>query len=1078
MVSTLVTLLGLGAIVYLAGGYLVLPYLIKPVATRILARHLDRPVTIGQVEFDPFTLRLTLVNGIIGPRLSDPSDKVDPILSFSTLIMNLEARSLPQRAIICRELSINQPFIHLVHDQMGYNISTLIQPSAQSGTSGRGLWAIIGRRYSINNIVISNGEIVFDDLPTAKVHHLEELNVTLPAIANINYQDGRVAPRFSAVLNGTPLEMSGRADLAEGPMTARLSLKMTNLDLAAYKDYLPPGLGVRSLSGQADLSLDLLYAAAATQAERLRLMGAITLRAAQASDGQDQLSVESGLVKGWLAPLANQFQAEEITLRHPIWQRLSDQASPWPALVMGLLRPAASQQSSLPVNHLQISQGEIKGRAANGPGQPGDWQAIDLSVNTAQAAGDRSGAQQTFFSLNAQNIRGSQVSLQGSGSTSPFVVKGLLGVSKVDVAIGRELWETAGIALPVVSGMIEQVQSNFSLSLDPEQHPLLLLEPLNIQAKDLRFEQNGQVLEVPVWQSEQGSFKLSDSLLRLGKVRLQQARLACRRQSSTGAWQTIVSQAEGQTPPPPRFSLDSLEITNGSLLIENQGPPDIGLHLERFDLQVDAFASDQPNSLSAAAMLDDKYPVQATGTFSLTPFSATLNVQGSDLPLPVFQPVLDHYFAGPMDGTLSVDGTLNLPSLEYRGQWAIDGLSAPPISCRRVSAEGTVFTLRPLSFVVDRLNLQGAGLQLTANPNGMPQFPVIMNPGWQPASAPETAAVAIKAIDLSDGSLIYDFPGPPGFTISSQKINGNVSDLIVAKSQSIPFTINGRLENRAEFKAQGAITPFASQPGLALTSEVKGLPLTALAPLLEPYWGFGVKGGTLDFDNHLTFEDTLIHDNSHLLLRDLDLGNPLATPAIKAIGNTWQSLPLVQAMLQDSVGTIELTVPIDGRTDTGFTYPIGMKTFLNQLLLKAAVSPINLLRDSQQALSDTVEFKPGSSRLDVAAEDQLKDLAALLQDRPLLAVRLVGLADSSADSRALLHPPKAIGSRQPAKGQGPISEKTLLNLATRRGQVAQKFLTGQGVSPRQVSLAPAGQITSGKAGRPGNRIAISLSVLD
>ena len=161
LVSTLLAFLGLGLLIYLAASYFVLPYLIKSVATRALARQLDRPVTIGQVEFDPFTLRLTLINGIIGPRLSDPTDKVDPIFSFSELTLNLEALSLPQRAIICRELSINQPFIHLVHDQENaYNIATLLRDSVQAkvGASRQlspgWLAAIIPTRYSINNIAI------------------------------------------------------------------------------------------------------------------------------------------------------------------------------------------------------------------------------------------------------------------------------------------------------------------------------------------------------------------------------------------------------------------------------------------------------------------------------------------------------------------------------------------------------------------------------------------------------------------------------------------------------------------------------------------------------------------------------------------------------------------------------------------------------------------------------------------------------------------------------------------------------------------------------------------------------------
>jgi len=130
--SLVLTLLGVVFTLYLACGAFVLPYLIKSVLTQSLIRRLDRPVTIGQATFNPLTLRLTLTNGIVGPRLSDPADKVDPILSFSSLTVDLESLSLVRGAVICQELTLNQPFLHLVHDRQNlYNLTTLLPDMGQ-----------------------------------------------------------------------------------------------------------------------------------------------------------------------------------------------------------------------------------------------------------------------------------------------------------------------------------------------------------------------------------------------------------------------------------------------------------------------------------------------------------------------------------------------------------------------------------------------------------------------------------------------------------------------------------------------------------------------------------------------------------------------------------------------------------------------------------------------------------------------------------------------------------------------------------------------------------------------------------
>jgi outer membrane protein OmpA-like peptidoglycan-associated protein len=1077
--ALILALLCLVSVIYVVGSYLFVPHLFKSVIPQVLARRLDRPVTIGQADFNPFTLHLTLTNGIIGPRLSDPNDKVDPILSFSSLSLDLEAVSLVRRAFICRELTLNQPFIHLVHGlDNRFNLATLLPSTDQAARLPLPwLFTLMTQRYAINNITVSKGEVLYDDLPTSKVHHLEEVNISLPTIANINFRSGELRPHVSALVNGTPVEMHGQAQMADGSMTARLTMKMTNLDLATYTNYLPTSLNVQSLNGQADLALDLFYDTA--KADKLRLIGTVSLRNAQATAGQGRLSVDSGVLKGWITPFANQFHADDITLNHPVWLRPVGQAIPWTAMMAAILHPDPKQPGLLAIDHLQITKGETRSTAAATAGQWSDWQDIDASITSpAQAPGDSNPPKQALFSVNAKNSAGGKISLQGNVDKAPFSAKGVMIATMIDTAAMRQIWQGVGLSLPVTGGMVEQAQANFSLTQDANQRLALTLDPVSIQAKDLRIEQNDQVLEIPVWQSEHGSFSLTDPILHLGKVKLQQARLTCRRQSGNGSWQTLWTPPEDKATTPDGVDMSSLDLNNGTLLIENQGPPDFTLHLERFDLQAEHLDPHQPNSVNAAAMVDNKYPLQAAGTFSLAPFSASLKIHTSDLPLSVFQPVLDYTFASPMNGVLSAEGTLSLPSLDYHGQWTIDSLSAPPISCRRLTGEGTAFIVNPLSLAIDRLTLDGPALQLTASPTGMPILPTLMKSEWQPAPTPQAATVAIKAIDLADGRLTYDLPGPPGFTMNFQKLTGSITDLVVAKDQAIPFTVSGLMESTAEFQAQGTITPFAHQPGLALTSQFKGLPLTSLAPLLEPHWGFTIKAGTLDFDDKLTYEDTLIEDSSHLALHDLSLGQPLAVPAIKAIGTTWQSLPLIQAMLQDATGTIQVTVPIDGRTDTGFTYSGGMRTYLNQLLLKATVSPMNVLNDSQKALTDPLEFKPGSDRLYTKGEEQLNGLVSLLKDRPLLAVSIEGFADSVTDEKALAPAKKIAPPRPPSKGPGSVNEESLLSLATRRGQAVHEFLANQGLAPRQLRLTQPEVIASGRAGRSGRRVTLGLSVLE
>lgn len=1043
-----------------------LPYLIKTLGAQAIARGLGRPITIGQVNFDPLRLKLTLINGIVGPLLSAPNDKVDPILSFSKMTINLETSSLFHRAIICQELSIDQPFFHLVQGiDNKYNASSLVPPTATE--NHRLLTWLISRaaqRYSINNIELTRGEIRYEVLTTNKSHRLEEVTLTLPAIENINYHSGTLQPQFSARINGTPIAMTGQTPLSpQGPTTSRMSLKMANLDLETYKDHLPPQLGLQTLKGQADLDLDVLYDG--SQSEKIRVLGEISLRSFQGENPQGKLTIDSGRISGWFAPVSKQFHANAITLAHPVWHRPADKAFPWRHLAAALIQTNPRQLGTMPVTLLQITNGEIFAHPDSPLSPATNWKGLDASINTAHPP---DGPEQAFFSLNARTETGSRLSLQGSASGAPFTAKGLMILNTIDIATIQDLWQIIGPSLPITAGTIDQTQTNFAVTLGPNQEPILHLDPLAIQARNILVELNGQTLEVPVWHSDQGSFNPDEPTLHLGKVRLQQAKIVCRRSSATASWQTPLTDPDIQATPPPDIDLKGLEITNSSLVIENQGPPDISLRLERFDLQLDQIDRARPNTVTAAAMLDDKYPVQAAGTFTLAPFNATLNLQTTEVPLTVFQPLFNHYLTVPASGALSVDGTLSLPALNYTGNWSITELASPPISCRKIIGEETVFSLRPLSVAMNRLTLQGPSLQVTANENGMPTLPPLIQPGWQPGTTPDEATVSIKSITLSEGTLIYDFPGPPGLTLTLNKIDGDLSDYIVAKDQIIPFTFTGKMENSAQFEAEGTISPFATQPAMTLATEIIGLPLSSLAAVIEPHWGFTIKDGTLDFENDMTYENTLIHDVSHLTFNGLKLSNPLSSQAIKAIGSTWETLPLIQALLQDTDGAIALTIPIDGRTDTGFTYLEGIKAFLNQLLLKATVSPVSILGNTQKTIPETISFKPGSDQLTPTMKERLPALALYLSEHPLIAIILTGSTDP-ADQKALLQLNKNTGKGSP-------SHESLQQLARQRTQAVSDFLTSNGVLTGQIERTTIETTTQKKTARPNRGVAISVTM--
>jgi hypothetical protein len=201
-------------LVYILAGYALVPYLFASFLPHRLSVSTERPVTVGSAEFNPFTGTLILRNGIIGPRLTNPDDTVDPILSFSRCLIDFEISSLFRRGIICRELTLEQFFLHLVRrPDATYNVTELLPPVLLAGMDGKD--ADAGQLFaglppfSLNNIRVSDSRLIFADLPAAKTHIVEEISLTLPTLGNLSYQASEyLSPEFSARINGSPIKIA------------------------------------------------------------------------------------------------------------------------------------------------------------------------------------------------------------------------------------------------------------------------------------------------------------------------------------------------------------------------------------------------------------------------------------------------------------------------------------------------------------------------------------------------------------------------------------------------------------------------------------------------------------------------------------------------------------------------------------------------------------------------------------------------------------------------------------------------------------------------------------------------------
>ncbi len=269
-----VTVLVFGAVLYLGA-----PPLIRHYAEHQLSQLLRRPVSVGRITLNPYTLKLTVEQFTIG----EPADSPDaatapPFLTLAKLVVRPSWTSLLRLKPIVDELYLERPSLHLVRNSDArFNFSDLVdsfgQPSAAASKPVL---------FSISNIHLDDGRIDVDDKVTGTHHTLDEWRLGIPFIANLPSDvDIFIQPLLQARIDGSLLRLSGTAKPFSKTLASSLTLQLDHFDLTRLLPYVryfaPQGLPLTLQRGTLSTQLTVAFARAAS-APRIALSGTVDVR--------------------------------------------------------------------------------------------------------------------------------------------------------------------------------------------------------------------------------------------------------------------------------------------------------------------------------------------------------------------------------------------------------------------------------------------------------------------------------------------------------------------------------------------------------------------------------------------------------------------------------------------------------------------------------------------------------------------------------------------------------------------------------------------------------------------------------
>ncbi len=928
-------------------GYFAGPPILKSALLDQLSERLHREVSIERIDIQPYALSAK-VSG-----LSIKAKNGHEVAGFDELFVDLSSASLYHAGLVIHELRLTHPRLSVSRIADGrYDVSDLIDALlAKLAEPGE------AARFSLNNIQLLGGKIVFDDQPEGKVHHVTDIQLKLPFVSSLpHYANINVEPGFSAVFNGSPLTLDGRSRPFSVDRESELKLDIDQLDLGGFQTYLPESLPLRLKRGLLNAELKAMFSDQPGKGLSLMLEGALHV-----VDGNVTEADGKPLV-GWKNVEVKLGQADLVNRR---------------------IRVDRVQLDGLDANLSVNAQGEF------------NWFVV-LEKLTGQPEGKSANAktsrdQPAQWSLEA--IEMNEGLVRWRDESNPVLVSGEI----------RDLRAKVGRISSAMDKPIEVAEFAYALDLGER------LKLSQLAVKGLRLDLHGHLIEIEEASASGGSAQLRRD--REGKLQW----------VPTPVLKTLkAAKEEFSDERPWTARIGHLAASDMALRFEDQTTEPAAIQqIDGFSLEANQLDTGAGKSgiLAVSGRINQKGKFKLDGKLRFQPLAAELKVDALAIPLLPLQP----YFGQHLNilltrGQVSSKGEISLRLEQgslgggYKGQLTLGDFhsvdkanSADFLKWKSLYLSGIDFRLQPLALDIREVALSDFYSRLIISPQGdLNLMQVIRKPenGAAPVQAGATPApavpVRIASVIMQGGTVNFsDFFIKPNYEAILGKVGGRVTGLSTTAGTLADMELRGSYDDTAPVQVTARLNPLAAKSFLDLKADITGVDLIGMSPYSGKYAGYDIEKGKLTLNVSYKVENGKLAAENRVFLDQLTFGNVVESPEATKL-----PVNLAIALLKNRRGEIELNLPISGTLDDP-EFSVGsvvLKIIVN-LISKAITAPFALLGSlagGGEELSQ-VEFAAGRSTLDSESFKRLEKLAQALNDRPSLKLEITGRADSQAD---------------------------------------------------------------------------------
>lgn len=1028
-----------------------LPWLAKRELPRIAQERMQLHLRIGDLAFNPFTLKLQVADIAVGDRAGLP------LVALAAGSVQLDWRSLSRRAWVVSGVSLQAPSVNAVVREDGrLNLAVLVPPDDGKAPTGM-------PRFDIGSLELREGSIAFEDRREGYRNRIEKLSFDLSHLSSLPGESGRYSLNAQTA-GGAKLRWTGDATLS--PLAASGTLAVEALPLAELTPYFDDVAAGRIASGALDVELpyrltlpggrpDFSLVGASLAIRGLALtgseasvpfasVGALVLDGVQFASGPRHLSVQRLRVDD--VKLAARRDADgNLDIARLL--AASKTATPAPVQPEKAIaaRPATS---AVPPWLAEVAAVEFNGVAAS---------LADSSAKTPVA-------------MDFQGLK-----LRGKFSASPGKGPGAAAVQVTFDA--AELYLDNATVRPLGS---------------PAETPVKLA---GLTVASLRLDSGARAIDIG--NARIGSLAL-EAVLRQGRVSV----LDLMPGSGLAAGTEKPSVAAEK---PFAVRMKVLELADGTLSV-NDADDGISLALERVTAKLGDLSTDALTSSAAKPVMFDLAGALKTGGRLVArgraiPASGSLDatVEASGVALAPLQPLLARYAGLRLAaGDASLAGRLAAGGKEqkllYTGSAAVTNLALEDaggvrlVAWKSLATSSLRLSLAPNRIDIDELRLLGPVSALAIAKDGTSNLSralpkkegqpltgpsAIGTAGGVAASPPKsngkeaatgvTAASAASAASAADGSAtmavqvrrlrmddgVLEFSDESigqGFKTRIHELAGTANGLSSDRETRSQFAFEGRIDDSGFARLSGSVNAFAPRDRTTFRVEMRNVDLTRATPYSMRFAGYRIASGRLGLDVNYRLRGGLLEGENRLTLEQFSLGERVDSPdALKL------PFELAIALLKDSDDRIVLDLPIRGSLDDPqFSIAPLVWKAVGNLISGIVTAPFRALArlfgGGQSDQTGTIAFDAGASRLLPPERANILRIAELLAKRPQLKLSIPARYDAQADARALRRAALAreVGRRAgftlgDDEAPGPVSTEDRRTREVLRALFAERF---------------------------------------